>query len=228
MRTVSDTAAGTKPPGTTYTRAFAGCPESVAAARVWLAGFAPGSTADDVALMTSELVTNAILHSASHLPGGQVTVSVRTLDDMVRVDVVDQGTLPPDLTAPRGLGLGLGIVTALANVFGAEGCDRWFAVRTANAVGLYGPPGFKSPILRLLSSGFTRRFFAGRPLLSASLAPCAHNARTRPTSGLVFISSLTCAAAQASVMPGLRPGPRDTTASRGAANTGGWPRNHSR
>jgi hypothetical protein len=32
MRTVSDIAAGTKPPGTSNTRASAGCPESVAAA----------------------------------------------------------------------------------------------------------------------------------------------------------------------------------------------------
>ena len=135
-----------------------------------MVGFAPGSTADDVALMTSELVTNAILHSASHLPGGQVTVSVRAIDHMVRVDVADQGTVPPDLTAPRGLGLG--IVAALADVFGADGRDRWFAIRTANAVGCNHPPGFKSPILRLLSSGYTRRFITGRPLLSAFLAPC--------------------------------------------------------
>jgi anti-sigma regulatory factor (Ser/Thr protein kinase) len=116
-----------------YTRAFAGCPESVSVARAWVAGFAPGSAADDVAVMTSELVTNAVLHSASRLPGGQVTVSVRAMDDMVRVDVVDQGAVPPDLTAPRGLGLGLAIVAALADVFGADGCDMWFALRTGGA-----------------------------------------------------------------------------------------------
>jgi len=110
-------------------RAFAGVPESVSAARAWVAGFVPTTTADDVALMTSELVTNAILHSASRLPGGQVTVSVRAMDDMVRVDVVDQGAVPPDLTAPRGLGIGLPIVAALADVFGADGPDRWFALR---------------------------------------------------------------------------------------------------
>ncbi len=55
------------------------------------------------------------------------------MDDMVRVDVVDQGAVPPDLTAPRGLGLGLAIVAALADVFGADGCDRWFALRTGGA-----------------------------------------------------------------------------------------------
>jgi serine/threonine-protein kinase RsbW len=134
MRTVDDISAGTKPPGVTCTRAFAGLPGSVSAARAWVAGFVPGSTAaDDVVLLTSELVTNAILHSASRLPGGQVTVSVRTADDMVRVDVVDQGAVAPCLTAPRGLGQGLALVAALADVFGADGCDRWFALRTGGA-----------------------------------------------------------------------------------------------
>jgi hypothetical protein len=55
------------------------------------------------------------------------------MDDMVRVDVTDQGAVPPDLTAPRGLGLGLVLVAALADVFGADGPDRWFAVRTGGA-----------------------------------------------------------------------------------------------
>jgi anti-sigma regulatory factor (Ser/Thr protein kinase) len=122
-------------PVLTCTRAFAGLPESVSAARAWVAGFMPGSpAAGDAALLTSELVTNASLHSASRLPGGQVTVSVRAMDDMVRVDVVDQGAVPPNLTAPRGLGLGLPIVAALADVFGADGCDRWFALRMGGAV----------------------------------------------------------------------------------------------
>jgi serine/threonine-protein kinase RsbW len=121
-------------PAVTCARVFAGRPESVAAARAWVAGFAPGSpAADSVALMTSELVTNAILHSASRLPGGQVTVSVRAADGMVRVDVTDQGAAAPDSTAPRGLGLGLAVVAGLADVFGADGCDRWFALRADGA-----------------------------------------------------------------------------------------------
>jgi len=131
MRTVDDIFAGTKPPGVTCTRAFAGLPESVSAARAWVAGFVPGSpAAADAALMTSELFTNAILYSASGLPGGQVTVSVRTADGAIRVDVVDQGAVPPPAEAPRGLGKGLAIVSALADVFGADGTDRWFWLRT--------------------------------------------------------------------------------------------------
>jgi anti-sigma regulatory factor (Ser/Thr protein kinase) len=121
-------------PVLTCTRAFEGLPESVGAARAWVAGFASGSpAADDAALLTSELVTNAILHSASRLPGGQVMVSVRAMDDMVRVDVIDQGAVPACLAAPRGLGQGLVLVAALADVFGADGCDRWFALRTDGA-----------------------------------------------------------------------------------------------
>jgi anti-sigma regulatory factor (Ser/Thr protein kinase) len=121
-------------PVVTCTRAFAGHPESVAAARAWVTGFVPGSpAADDVALLTSELITNAILHSASRLPGGQVTVSVQAADGMVRVDVTDQGELPPRFPRNRGLGQGLALVAALADVFGADGPDRWFAVRTGGA-----------------------------------------------------------------------------------------------
>ena len=100
-------------PAVTCTRAFAGCPESVSAARSWVAGFFPGpAAAADAALMTSELFTNAILYSASRLPGGQVTVSVGPPDGTVRVDVVDQGAVPPCMAAPHGLGTGLAIVSA--------------------------------------------------------------------------------------------------------------------
>ncbi len=112
MRTVGDTVAGTKPPAVTCTRAFAGSPESVSAARSWVAGFFPDpATAADAALMTSELVTNAIQHSASRLPGGQVTVSVQAGDGTVRVDVIDQGQLPPRFPRRPGLGQGLARVS---------------------------------------------------------------------------------------------------------------------
>ena len=116
------------------TRAFAGLPESVSAARSWVAGFFPDpSAAADAALMTSELFNNAILYSASRLPGGQVTVSVDTGGGSVRVDVIDQGEVPPCIAAPRGLGQGLALVAALSDASGADGYDRWFALRTGGA-----------------------------------------------------------------------------------------------
>ena len=113
---------------------FAGLPESVSAARSWVAGFFPvPAAAADAALMTSELVTNAILHSASRLPGGQVTVSISTGGGETRVDVIDQGEMPPCWPAPGGLGQGLAIVAALADASGADGPDRWFTLGTGGA-----------------------------------------------------------------------------------------------
>ena len=136
MRTVDETLAGAKPPEVTCTRVFAGCPESVSAARSWVAGFFPvPAAAADAALMTSELMTNAVLHSASRLPGGQVTVSVLNGDGMVRVDVIDQGQVPSGARACHGLGQGLVLVSQLADTFGADGTDRWFTVATAERAG---------------------------------------------------------------------------------------------
>jgi hypothetical protein len=121
-------------PVITFTRTFPGIPGSVSAARSWVAGFFPvPAAAADAALMTSELVTNAIQHSASRLPGGLVTVSVRVGDDAVRVDVTDQGEMPPCWPPARGLGQGLAIVAALADATGADGPDRWFTLAAGGA-----------------------------------------------------------------------------------------------
>lgn len=129
MKTVSDTPTGTKLPAASIcTRSFPGLPESVSTARSWVAGLLLSPAADDAALLTSELVTNAVLHSASRLPGGEVRVSVQTYDDMVRVDVTDQGELPPRFPRCHGLGQGLALVAALADAFGADGPDRWFTL----------------------------------------------------------------------------------------------------
>ena len=78
-------------------------------------------------------------------------------------------------------------------------------MRTANAVGCNHPPGFKSPILRFLSSSFAPVLHSGGLLLSASPDPCVHNARTRALSSPIFLSLCT-RPARASVMPGFRSG----------------------
>jgi hypothetical protein len=52
--------------------------------------------------------------------------------------------------------------------------------RAANAVGLYGPPGFKSPILRHLSSSYARTLSLGGLLLSAFSCLCVATAWPSP------------------------------------------------
>lgn len=45
---------------------------------------------DATLLLTSELVTNSVLHSGSAVPGGVVTVAVAVGEDSVRVEVTDR------------------------------------------------------------------------------------------------------------------------------------------
>jgi anti-sigma regulatory factor (Ser/Thr protein kinase) len=127
------------------TRTFAGRPQSARAARVWVVRHLPAGSpaADDVALMVSDLFTNAILHSRSGLPDGRVTVHLRIGSGQVRVDVIDQGAIP-ELTEPtrrvaaavdaRGeFGVGLFLVHELADNFGAEGPCKWFILGLGGA-----------------------------------------------------------------------------------------------
>ena len=101
-------------------------------------------------------------------------------------------------------------------------------MRTANAVGLYGPPGFKSPILRLLSSSYAQfSVWAGCCfLLSGPLAWPLRGHGRHPAWLLTHSSPAPRRRPQS--CPDTGPDPHDKTASRGDANTGGRPRNHSR
>ncbi|WP_283134198.1 ATP-binding protein [Rhizohabitans arisaemae] len=97
---------------------FAGVPHSAGSARAYardlLADAVPATTLHDVTLAVSELVTNAVVHSDSGLPGGSVTVVV-TLGAAIRVEVTDAGCaghrpeiardVEPDATSGRGLRL---------------------------------------------------------------------------------------------------------------------------
>ena len=75
-----------------------------------LAGHIPATTASDAALIVSELVTNSVVH-ANVGARRALTVEVRTLDDRLRIAVIDAGsrltpcTLPPVPETPGGLGL---------------------------------------------------------------------------------------------------------------------------
>jgi anti-sigma regulatory factor (Ser/Thr protein kinase) len=89
---------------------------------------------DNVVLLTSELVTNAVTHSKSRRRGGAVTVVIAESDDGVRIEVSDEGS---ELSAPvvRGEvyasdGHGLFLVQALADQWGyvrdGGGTTVWF------------------------------------------------------------------------------------------------------
>ncbi len=91
--------------------------------------------AHTAALLTSELITNAILHGA-----GEIKVMVTSAAGCVRVDVTDQSTRLPvpggvSSTSPRGRGLS--IVERLADSWGADllfqgGKSVWFTLKTQN------------------------------------------------------------------------------------------------
>ncbi len=79
---------------TTCAMTFPGRPESAGAARRWAAGCLPGCpAADDVVLVVSELVGNAVRHSRSGLlPGGRVRVRIASVPGVwVRIVVRDDG-----------------------------------------------------------------------------------------------------------------------------------------
>jgi anti-sigma regulatory factor (Ser/Thr protein kinase) len=101
---------------------FAADVNAPAEAREFVTGvprmFPDAGTADDAALVTAELATNAVMHARSAF---SVTVSRR--DGIVRIAVRDASTQVPRLRAPdrfSGAGRGLRIVSGLASRWGTE------------------------------------------------------------------------------------------------------------
>lgn len=86
---------------------------------------------DDVKLLVSELVTNAVVHA-----GSEVQVAVRLLGDAVRIEVVDRspGTSlrPSQPTEDAESGRGLLLVETMASSWGVEPLEHgkavWFEV----------------------------------------------------------------------------------------------------
>lgn len=70
-----------------------GRPEQVSVARAFVRQVLGGShpALERATLLTSELVTNSVSHSNSRLDGGTITVTVRTAEDRVRIEVTDDG-----------------------------------------------------------------------------------------------------------------------------------------
>jgi len=83
-------------------RIFPGAAGQVGRARLFVGDVLAGCpVADDAVLLTSELVTNAIAHTASGR-GGKVIVTVYRADTRVRIDVKDDGSEHAPVVHPVG------------------------------------------------------------------------------------------------------------------------------
>jgi anti-sigma regulatory factor (Ser/Thr protein kinase) len=114
-----------------------GHPEQVSAARTFVArtlgAHRPGTDADTATLLTSEIVTNAIMHTKSGVDGGTVTIVVVGIPRGVLIEITDGGSagapvVKGDLYATDGHGLFL--VQNLAAQWGylrePTGTTVWF------------------------------------------------------------------------------------------------------
>ena len=80
---------------------------------------------EDVRLLVTELITNALRHGALN-PGDHVSVRASLDDGIVRIEVTDpgrDGNVAPRDPGPRGGGYGLFLVEQLANRWGVERHD---------------------------------------------------------------------------------------------------------
>jgi GAF domain-containing protein/anti-sigma regulatory factor (Ser/Thr protein kinase) len=105
--------------------------ESTPLARHWVTAHLrdlPSEVAGCAALLTSELVTNAVLHAAT-----PICVTLHVLTDRIRVDVADRSTAIPalkDYGRDAATGRGLTLFSTLASDWGVEETDGgkivWF------------------------------------------------------------------------------------------------------
>jgi GAF domain-containing protein/anti-sigma regulatory factor (Ser/Thr protein kinase) len=95
--------------------------ESTPAARHWVTELLrdmPSEVTECAALLTSELVTNAVLHAATPF-----TVTVHLMTDRIRVDVADANPIVPsikDYAADAATGRGLTLFNTLASDWGVQ------------------------------------------------------------------------------------------------------------
>jgi anti-sigma regulatory factor (Ser/Thr protein kinase) len=115
-------------------RVFPGSGDQVGRARQFVGQVLGGCpAADDAVLLTSELVTNAITHTASGR-GGKIVVTIYRADTRVRVEVRDGGSDRVPAVRSAGTaevsGYGLGLVELIARCWGYRGGQRgrivWF------------------------------------------------------------------------------------------------------
>lgn len=100
--------------------------------RLQLAGRVSEADLDDVVVLTSELVTNAVRHGDAGVDA-TIVVHLAIAADVLRVEVCDRGPgfVPPAVLRPRaqGGGNGLILVALLSSSWGVAGDDGtcvWF------------------------------------------------------------------------------------------------------
>jgi anti-sigma regulatory factor (Ser/Thr protein kinase) len=108
-----------------------GRPEAAAGAREFAAKALAGySAADNAITALNELVTNAVQHSRSGLPGGSLEVRLTITAASVLAEVVDEGPLGPPAPVSRDpfaeRGRGLVLVEALTRAWGSAGNGVWW------------------------------------------------------------------------------------------------------
>jgi serine/threonine-protein kinase RsbW len=83
------------------------------AVREFLRGTDPGAVSD-VLLAVSEVVTNCVVHGYRNLPAGEVELEARRTGGRLLLSVADAGSgMAPRIDSP-GLGLGLPLVSQIA------------------------------------------------------------------------------------------------------------------
>jgi serine/threonine-protein kinase RsbW len=120
-------------------RSFPGCPDQVAQARDFTRRtLGPCPVTEDAVLLVSELVTNALRHTATGL-GGRFDVTILGDDSSVMIAVTDNGsdkvpvcgaTGPEDMSG-RGLELVESIADRWGHCGGRHGRTVWFELRWA-------------------------------------------------------------------------------------------------
>jgi anti-sigma regulatory factor (Ser/Thr protein kinase) len=108
-----------------------GRPEAAATARAAAAKALAGyPAAGDAITALNELVTNAVQHSRSGLPGGTLEVRLTVTAAAVLAEVVDDGPLGVPAVISRESfaerGRGLAIVEALTRAWGSAGNGLWW------------------------------------------------------------------------------------------------------
>lgn len=99
-----------------------------------LAEWGEGWATEVTTLLTSEVVTNAVIHAGPHDPTEVMVVTLGMHDGVVRVEVGDRASaLPVTQHGANGLsGRGLLLLDALASAWGVRpcGCGKvvWFEI----------------------------------------------------------------------------------------------------